>query len=139
MPNVSQMCPMSQEDLTTDKINDFILVKSSDGGAEQASYTYYFIHNSAQNLFFGLSECPLTRVTEEYQALYLNDLSAELKGRVLGLTDTAEFKLFFANEELQNDIKTGSFTFKTVATNPATVLKVKDPVLMSFCNSSFAK
>ena len=96
MPNVSQMCPMSQEDLTTDKINDFILVKSSNVGAEQASHTYYFIHNSAQNLFFGLSECPLTRVTEEYQALYLNDLSAELKEQVLGLTDNTEFNPFFA-------------------------------------------
>ena len=123
MPNVSQICPLSKEELTIDNTNEFILVKSRDAGAEQASYTYYFIQTSAQNLFFGLDKCPITKSTEEYQALYLKDLSAELKGRVLGLTDTAEFNLFFKNKGLQNYIKTGSFTFITVVTNPTTTLE----------------
>ena len=122
MQNENHICPLSQKELTAENVNEFILVKASNAEAEQASHTYYFIHNSVQNTFLGLSDCPMTQATEEYQALYLNDLSAELKEQVLGLTDTSEFNLFLANEELQNDIKTGSFTFKTVATNPATTL-----------------
>ena len=113
-------CPISLEELTIANANDFILVKVITG-ADACSH--YFIHNSAQNQFFGLDKCPNTRAKGEYKALYLKNLSAELKIQVLGLKDNTEFNLFLANEELQNDIKTGSFTFKTVATNPATTLE----------------
>jgi hypothetical protein len=122
MPNEKHKCPVSQEELTHDNINDFILVKVSSTEIEHAAHTHYFIDSSLQNVFFGLEKCPLTRATEEYQALYLKNLSDELKELVYGLTDNSGFNPFFANKELQNDIKTGSFKFKTVATNPATTL-----------------
>ncbi|MBT4803577.1 MAG: ankyrin repeat domain-containing protein, partial [Legionellales bacterium] len=122
MPNEKHKCPISQEELIHDNINDFILVKVSNTEIERATHAHYFIHSSIQNVFFGLEKCPLTRATEEYQALYLKDLSAKLKIQVLGLTDSTEFNLFLANKELQNHIKTGSFTFKETAINPTTTI-----------------
>ena len=122
-------CPISQDALTTGNANEFILVKSITG---QDRSTYYFIRNSKQNQFFGLDTCPVTRAKGEYKALYLKDLSAELKKNVIGLTDNTEFNPFFAKEELQSHIKTGSFTFKTVATNPATTLEEFKNLLASY-------
>jgi ankyrin repeat protein len=122
-------CPISLEEPTIANANDFILVKVITGAD---SCSYYFIQNLVQNQFFGLDKCPNTRAKGEYKALYLKDLSAESKAQVLGLKDTSEFNLFLANEELQNDIKIGSFTFKTVATNPATTLQEFKNLLTSY-------
>jgi ankyrin repeat protein len=129
MQNENHICPLSQEELEIANVDEFILVNVITG---PDSCSYYFIHNSAQNQFFGLDKCSVTRATEEYKVLYLRDLSDGLKEQVIGLTDTTEFNLFLANEELQNDIKTGSFTFKTVATNPSTTLQEFENLLASY-------
>ena len=129
MPNVSQRCPISQKELEIANVDEFILVNVITG---PGSCSYYFIHNSAQNLFFGLDKCSVTRATEEYKVLYLRDLSDGLKEQVLGLADNTEFNPFFAKEELQPHIKNGSFTFKTVATNPATTLEEFENLLTRY-------
>ena len=115
---VNNICPITQEELTADNTNDFILVKV----IRPDSLTCYFIHTSVQNQFFGLDKCPITNATEEYKALYLKDLSQELQSEVIKLTDNTEFTLFFAKEELQYHIKIGTFKFKTVAKNQVTTL-----------------
>ena len=80
-------CPLSLEELTTaDNIDEFILVKAITG---PDSCSYYFIHSSMKNQFFCLDKCPNTRAKGEYKALYLKDLSAELKELVDGLKDTS--------------------------------------------------
>ena len=129
MPNISQRCPISQKELEIANVDEFILVNVITG---PGSCSYYFIHNSAQNLFFGLDKCPITKSTEEYKVLYLRDLSDGLKEQVLGLADNTEFNPFFAKEELQPHIKNGSFTFKTVATNPATTLEEFENLLTRY-------
>ena len=115
MQNNIEVCPISHEELTIDNANEFILVKSSNKVAEQSSHSYYFIHTTVQHSFFGLTKCPITRNKKEYQALYLKDLSAELKKQAICLAGNAEFNPFFKIEELQSHIKTGTFSFKTAA------------------------
>ena len=115
MQNNIEVCPISHEELTINSANEFILVKSSNKVAEQASHTYYFIHTTVQHSFFGLTKCPITRNKKEYQLLYLKDLSAELKKQAICLAGNAEFNPFFKIEELQSHIKTGTFSFKTAA------------------------
>jgi ankyrin repeat protein len=132
MQNEKHICPLSQEDLTANNANEFILVKSNNTTAGQNYNSYYFIHTSAQNQFFGLDKCLITNSTEEYQVLYLTDLSDELKEQVIGLTDNNGFNPFFAKGELQSHIKTGSFQFKTIVTNPATTLEEFKNLLASY-------
>jgi len=119
---VNNMCLITHEDLIADNAKDFILVQSNNIIAGQNINNYYFIRTSIQHKFFGLDKCPKTNATEEYKALYLKDLSDELQREVIKLTDRTDFNHFFAKAELQCYIKNGSFTFKTVATNPETTL-----------------
>jgi len=115
MQNNIEVCPISHEELTINSANEFILVKSSNKVAEQASHSYYFIHTTVQHSFFGLTKCPITRNKKEYQLLYLKDLSAELKKQAICLAGNAEFNPFFKNKGLQRHIKIGTFSFKAAA------------------------
>ncbi|MBT4803437.1 MAG: ankyrin repeat domain-containing protein [Legionellales bacterium] len=115
-------CLITLQGLTAKNANEFILVQSNNIIAGQNINNYYFISTSIQHKFFGLDKCPKTNATEEYKALYLKDLSDELQREVIKLTDRTDFNPFFAKAELQCYIKNGSFTFKTVATNPETTL-----------------
>jgi ankyrin repeat protein len=130
MPNENHKCSLSLVELTTtDNIDEFILVNVITG---PGSCSYYFIHSSIKNQFFCLDKCPNTRAEGEYKALYLKDLSDELKELVDGLADNTEFNLFFAKEELQSHIKTGTFTFKKIAINPTTTLQEFENLLASY-------